>query len=243
MTEKKHTKVKKTFRHEIKYYINYFEYESLKRRLNKVLTLDKHAQSDGSYHIRSLYFDDIKNTALYEKQAGILSRKKYRIRIYNLSNQVIKLEKKERQGNFISKVSTTLSLSQFHKIINNDVEFLKKSDNTLEVEFYFDLKAYRYKPEVIVDYQREAYISKLNNIRITFDMKLRSGMYNYDIFNNDLPTIDVLEEPKMILEIKYDHFLPDHFRNLLQIGSSQKYAISKYVICKKFMKLNSWEDN
>lgn len=236
-------KVNKTFRHEIKYYINYFEYESLRRRLKHVLSLDSNALDDGSYHIRSLYFDDIKNTALYEKQAGLISRKKYRIRIYNLSSKVIKLEKKERQSSFINKVSTTLTLEKYCKIINNDVEFLKNSINMLEREFYFDLKAYRYTPEVIVDYHREAYISNLNNIRITFDMKLRSGMYNYDIFEDDLPTVDVLEEPKMILEVKYDHFLPNHIRNLLQIETSQKYAISKYVICKKFMKTNSWEDN
>lgn len=236
-------KIKKTFRHEIKYYINYFEYEALRRRLNKVLPLDKYAGDDGSYHIRSLYFEDIKNTALYEKQAGLISRKKYRIRIYNINNDVIKLEKKERQASFINKVSSSLTVEEYNKILVNDIEFLKNSENMLKREFYFDLKAYRYKPEVIVDYQREAYISNLNNIRITFDMKLRSGMYSHDIFDKNLPTVDVIEEPKMILEVKYDHFLPNHIRNILQIGSNQKYAISKYVICKKFMKQNSWEDN
>ena len=83
----------RVFRHEFKYYINYGEYESLRRRLKYVLKPDVYANEQGDYHIRSLYFDDVHNSALYEKQAGILSREKFRIRIYNLSDSVIKLKK------------------------------------------------------------------------------------------------------------------------------------------------------
>jgi hypothetical protein len=233
----------KIFRHEFKYFINYFEYESLKRRLNAVLKRDKFADKNGNYHIRSLYFDDIRNTALYEKQAGVLTRKKYRIRIYNIDDSVIKLEKKSRIGQFIHKESASLTREEYDKIINQDIIFLKQSDNKLLQEFYFDMVAYHYKPKVIVDYVREAYISNINNIRITFDKSLKTGLNKIDIFNRDLLTVDVIEEPKMILEIKYNHFLPNHIKNILQIKSSQRWAISKYVMCRKFNKENSWEDN
>ncbi len=233
----------KTFRHEFKYYINYFEYESLKRRLRVVLKKDSFSDEKGNYHIRSLYFDDANNTALFEKQAGILSRKKYRIRIYNLNDNVIKLEKKSRIGQFINKVSARISKDEYLKIISKDITFMRNSENRLLNEFYFDIMSSQYKPEVIVDYIREAYIWDINNVRITFDKHLKTGLHHTDIFNKNIPTIDVLEEPKMILEIKYDHFLPDFIRNLLQIGSNQRYAISKYVICRKFTKVNNWEDN
>ena len=233
----------KIFRHEFKYFINYFEYESLKRRLNAVLKRDKFADENGDYHIRSLYFDDIRNTALYEKQAGVLTRKKYRIRIYNIDDSVIKLEKKSRIGQFINKESASLTREEYNKIINQDIIFLKQSDNKLLQEFYFDMVAYCYKPKVIVDYVREAYISNINNIRITFDKSLKTGLNKIDIFHKDLLTVDVIEEPKMILEIKYNHFLPNHIKNILQIKSSQRWAISKYVMCRKFNKENSWEDN
>ncbi|SFV71625.1 hypothetical protein MNB_SV-13-1357 [hydrothermal vent metagenome] len=89
---------KKKFRHEFKYYINYFEYELLSRRLAKVLKRDKYANAKGDYHIRSLYFEDANNTALFEKQSGTLVRKKYRIRIYNIEDSMIRLEKKSRIG-------------------------------------------------------------------------------------------------------------------------------------------------
>lgn len=234
---------KEVFRHEFKYYINYFEYETLRRRLKAVLKSDEYADENGEYHIRSLYFDDMKNTALFEKQAGVLTRKKYRIRIYNIDSRVIKLEKKSRIGQFIHKESANLSKEEFDKIMLRDISFLKNRDNKLLREFYVDMTINRYKPEVIVDYVREAYTHRLNNIRITFDKFLKTGLYQTDIFDKNIPTVDVIEEPKMILEIKYDHFLPDFIRNILQISSNQRYAISKYVICRKFTKHNSWEDN
>jgi hypothetical protein len=231
------------FRHEYKYYINYFEYEVLRRRLRTILNNDKFSDKNGEYHIRSLYFDDIRNTALYEKQSGILSRKKYRIRIYNLSSDVIKLEKKERVGQFIRKESETLTKDELDCLINNEFHFLKYKDNSkLFMQFYLDLTINRYEPKVIVDYFREAYVCRLNNIRITFDKNLRTGLYSKDLLGN-IPTIDVIEEPKMILEVKYNSYLPDYIRDILQISSNQRYAISKYVVCRKFTKHNSWEDN
>lgn len=207
------------------------------------MQVDKYSDINGNYQIRSLYFDDLKNSALFEKQSGVLSRKKYRIRIYNLSENVIKLEKKARVGQFIYKESVSLNKPQYDEIISCNYDFLRNNKNKLLREFYLDLIINRYKPEVIVDYTREAFTHKLNNLRVTFDKNLKTGLNSTDIFHNDLPTIDVLEEPKMILEVKYDHFLPDYIRNAIQISRSQRYAISKYVICKKFTKINNWEDN
>lgn len=233
----------KTFRHEFKYYINFFEYEALKRRLSAILKKDSYSDVNGEYHIRSLYFDDIHNSALYEKQAGVLAREKFRIRIYNISDKVIKLEKKSRIGQFIHKESASITREEYDMIINKDIEFLLNSDNRLLKEFYFHIKAKLLKPDVIVDYVREAYISNLNNIRITFDKHLKSGLMRTDMFDKDIPTIDVIEKPQFILEIKYDHFLPDYIKGMLQLSSNQRYAISKFVICKKFTKFNNWEDN
>jgi len=233
--------IQKVFRHELKYYINYFEYHSLRNRLKAVLKKDKFSDKDGNYHIRSLYFDSINNEALFEKQAGVLERNKYRIRIYNLSDKVIKLESKERIGQFIHKTSQTITKQEYFDIIQKNYSNLDRN-KTLLNKFIIDSEINLYSPKVIVDYVREAYISEISNIRITFDKSLKTGLYNTNIFD-DITTIDVIEEPKMILEIKYDNFLPDYIKNILQIESAQRYAISKYVICRKFSKENSWEDN
>lgn len=82
------------YRHELKYLINEGEHAALACRMAPVFKLDKHAQA-GGYTIRSLYFDDYCNSAYEEKDAGILMRKKYRVRIYNGGDKVIKLERKK----------------------------------------------------------------------------------------------------------------------------------------------------
>lgn len=69
-----------TYRHELKYLISWADKAELTTRMSPVLKLDPHA-TNGGYFIRSLYFDDYWNTAYEEKDAGVLLRKKYRIRI------------------------------------------------------------------------------------------------------------------------------------------------------------------
>lgn len=90
------------YRHELKYLINEGEHAALACRMAPVFKLDKHARA-GGYTIRSLYFDDYCNSAYEEKDAGILMRKKYRVRIYNGSDKVIKLERKKKYGSWIYK--------------------------------------------------------------------------------------------------------------------------------------------
>lgn len=234
---------KKNFRHENKYFINYFDYHILKTRLNYLMKKDNYSDQNGNYSIRSLYFDDIRNSSLFEKQSGILARKKYRIRIYNLNEKIIKLEKKSRIGHFINKQTEQISRENYDKIISKNYEFLIESSKPLFKEFYLDLKINMYNPEVIVDFVREAFTYNINNIRITFDKKLETGLKSVDLFDKKLIKVSALDEPKMILEIKYDSFLPNFIKNALQISASQRYAISKYVICRKFVKTNKWEDN
>ena len=81
---------KEQYRHEWKYRISEEEHDLLSFRLSGALKLDSHAK-DGGYLIRSLYFDDYMNSAYEEKDAGVLTRKKYRIRIYNYGSDVIHL--------------------------------------------------------------------------------------------------------------------------------------------------------
>jgi len=88
------------------------------------------------------------------------------------------------------------------------------------------------KPKVIVDYIREAYTLRSFNVRITFDKHLSAGINSVDIFDNNLITVNVFPNPVIIMEIKYNEFLPANIRALLQISSGENAAISKYVLCR-----------
>ena len=88
-------KSREAFRNEWKYLISTSEKEMLMLRLKPFLQPDPHA-GEGGYYIRSLYFEDYWNSAYAEKEAGVLMRKKYRIRIYNNNDKFIKLERKKK---------------------------------------------------------------------------------------------------------------------------------------------------
>ena len=235
--------MKSSFRHELKYFISFRDYEILKRKLIHILKIDDFVGEDNSYHIRSLYFDNYKNSALFEKQSGILQRHKYRLRIYNLKKDLIKLEMKERVGQFIKKRTSILTYKQSIEILKGNYSSLKESDDSLQRRFYIDIVSQAFKPRVIVDYVREPYIYRYGNIRITFDKYLRTGLFKTSLFDKHIKMVDVIEEPKLIMEVKYDDFMPALIRDIIRPDASTRYAISKYVICRKFTKLSQWEDN
>lgn len=222
----------KRYRHEYKYYINQMEYEILRKKLDVILTKDAHSTGNDGYLIRSLYFDNAFDRDLEQKNYGILRRKKFRIRIYNHSDAVIKLEKKSRQGEYILKTSVPITREEYNRILVEDYEFLKEKKDDLYLEFYTFLQAEFLRPRIIVDYVREAYVGPVNDIRITFDKELSFVSNSLDIFDPEGIQQEVLTFPTLILEVKYNNFLPDYIHQLLQLDSHIRSAISKYVLCR-----------
>lgn len=218
------------FRHEWKYLISTTEKYLIDSRLRECMTLDPHA-GDGGYMIRSLYFDDYWNSAMEEKEAGVLMRKKYRIRIYNYSDKSIKLERKKKFGSYIYKEAAPLTRQEVEWILEGRYEFLLKSPHSLCREFYIECMSHMMRPRVIVDYEREPWILDAGTVRLTMDMNVRAAVGSYDIFDSSLPTLDVLEPGKLVMEVKYTEFLPQIIRNLVPSDASEFTAVSKFVLC------------
>ncbi|MGF7048443.1 hypothetical protein J2T13_002951 [Paenibacillus sp. DS2015] len=230
------------YRHELKYNINQHQYLIIRQQLKNLLKQDTNANSTGEYHIRSLYFDDIDNTALHEKLGGVRDREKYRIRIYNLSDQVIHLEKKIKFNEYITKIKESITREMADDIISGNYEVLNIPEKPLLYEMYGAMKHKLLRPRVIVDYVREAYIAHTGNVRITFDKHLKTGLNSIDLFNPDVPTIHALDHQTLVFEIKYDEYLPEYIRAAVQSNGLLQQSNSKYVICRKHLKLNNWED-
>lgn len=220
-------------RHELKYQIDTMQYTLLRKKISKVLKPDPHARADGRYHIRSLYFDDFKNTAYFEKLAGVARRKKYRIRIYNYSDKVVKLERKTKLDYYILKDRANITREQAENIIGGNITFLSNSKKGLLKDFYLDYRRTYLRPVVIVDYLREAYIHNVNNVRITFDIGLNKNLGPINLFNFDASTIGVAKEPGVILEIKFNKKLPKYIKGLFPSSIRPRSAIGKFVICRE----------
>ncbi|MDF2819746.1 MAG: hypothetical protein K0R15_187 [Clostridiales bacterium] len=217
------------FRFELKYYINYEQYIILSERLKHMFKQDLVANRE--YNIRSLYFDDVYHSAEAEKYCGVSNRSKYRIRIYNYSDQQIKMEKKTKQEQFVYKDVHSITKDTYNKLILNQTNDLEVKGNDLMSEWLFKMKNYGLKPAIVVDYNREAFIMEQGDVRITFDKDLRFAGPRSDIFNSELMTRPVLQRNMMILEVKFSGFLPSIVKDVLQVGSLDRTAISKYILC------------
>ena len=91
------------------------------------------------------------------------------------------------------------------------------------------------KPRVIVDYWREAFVSPFENVRVTFDKDIKGGLWLTDIFNSQAPTMPVLDQGVMVLEVKFNRYMPEFIKTILNnVNAAQRNAISKYVLCRKF---------
>ncbi|WP_330381821.1 polyphosphate polymerase domain-containing protein [Defluviitalea phaphyphila] len=221
-------------RHELKYYINKADYLIIKNRIKHVASQDKNADKNGEYMIRSLYFDNYKDKALIEKLTGVNKRSKFRIRFYNNDASFIKLEKKSKINGLCHKVSAPITKEQCEKILKGDIDFLKESEHMLFKELYVKMKTEVLRPKTIVDYIREAYVFEVGNVRITFDKSIKTGITSTDMFDNNLPTIESLDNRYIILEVKFDEFLPEIISDVIQTNERRNSSISKYVLCRAY---------
>lgn len=221
---------KKRFRHELKYFVSTSEKQVLINRLQGLFRWDENS-IDGCYTIRSLYFDDYWNSAYEEKLAGVAGRKKYRIRIYNYSDEVIKLECKEKQGDYIHKEDAMLTRSEVEALLQGRYDFLLQREEELCKQFYVECVTRKLRPAVIVDYERQAFVMVQGEVRITFDSHVRSAWLGYDIFDRKLPAYEVFEPEELVMEVKYTEYLPEIVRRSLLPKNARLMAASKYTMC------------
>lgn len=221
-------------RSELKFGITYVDYQLLRMKLRHVMKLDKHARINGRYLIRSCYFDNVDNKVMNEKKEGFLNRDKYRVRIYNKSGAIIHLERKSKRNNQTFKSKCTLTKQEFERMRRYDFEWMANDERSLIQDLYKDSKLYQLKPMTVVDYEREAYVYEHGNVRVTFDCKVQSSLRNTDMFNKNLPMVDVLERNEVILEVKYDDYLPTVIKMLLQGIHTRHEAYSKYQLSRMY---------
>lgn len=225
-------------RNELKYFISKADHLCLRNVLKHAMHPDENSQ-DGGYHVRSLYYDDLYDSALYDKNFGVKNRKKYRIRVYNQSDQVISLERKRKYNHATNKESFRMDRGEYEKLIAGDADFMRTASNDVAQQFYYEYQNLMLRPKVIVDYFREPYVMAAGNVRITFDQNLSAATFADNLFENKIGR-PILEPGTVILEVKYDAFIPDIIKMYLGMVDKKPLAISKYVLCREKIINNEW---
>ena len=218
------------YRHEWKHEISYMDLLAIRARLRAVMEPDPHAV-DGVYRIRSLYFDNDRDKALREKTDGVNMREKFRIRYYNGDTSLIHLEKKSKRNGLGTKFSAPLTREEARKITEGDLDWMLGSGRPLVEELFCKMTFQGLRPKTIVDYTREPYIYGPGNVRVTFDYDIRTGLGGTDFLDPDCLTVPA-GDPVIILEVKWDEFLPSIIRDCVQTPGRRVTAFSKYARCR-----------
>lgn len=218
------------YRHEWKHPISAADMLVLRQRLRAVMRPDSNAVN-GRYFVRSLYFDTPSDTALREKLDGVNRREKFRIRLYNHDTSFIRLEKKSKLAGLGNKQSTALTPQQAQMIVDGDLDWMRSCEDGLIRELYSKMHTQQLRPKTIVDYTREPFVYPAGNVRVTLDYDIRTGLGCTDFLNPDCPTIPAGDSP-IILEVKWDAFLPDMIRSAIQLEGRSVSAFSKYAQCR-----------
>ena len=218
------------YRHEWKHEISYLDLLAIRARLRAFAEPDSHAQN-GLYLIRSLYFDNLNDKALREKVDGVNMREKFRIRYYNGDLTFINLEKKSKLNSLGTKYSAALSRQEAQRIVDGDLDWMMGSERPLVQELYCKMRYQGLRPRTIVDYTREPYTYAPGNVRVTFDYNIRTGLGCTDFLNWDCVTIPA-GDAGILLEVKWDAYLPDIVRDAVQTPGRRVTAFSKYAQCR-----------
>ena len=218
------------YRHEWKHEINYADLLALRMRLSAVMKRDTHAVN-GVYEVRSLYFDNLSDKALREKIDGVNIREKFRIRYYNKDTSFIMLEKKSKINGLCTKESCQITKEEAQKIVDGDLAWMMESQKLLCQELYSKMRSQGLKPKTIVDYTRDPFVYGPGNIRVTIDYNIRTGTFRTDFLNPETLTLPAGDSP-IILEVKWDDYLPDIIKDAVRIPGRHACAFSKYEQCR-----------
>ncbi len=221
------------YRHEYKYRIDAVHEALLHVRAASLLARDPHADPYGSYTVRSLYFDDDRDSALADNLAGTDPRSKYRIRYYNADTEFISLEKKTKRRGMCLKEACRISQSECISLLNGEIPAGAGSRGELKELLFTEMRQRGLKPRVIVTYERVPFVYPGGNVRVTFDRRLTSSGQIERFLDGDYAARPVMPDGESILEIKWDEVMPGFIGRGLSLEELTWTAFSKYAACRK----------
>lgn len=219
-------------RNEWKHEISFCDLLCLRQRLAAIAVPDEHG-ANGRYCIRSLYFDSLEDKALREKLDGVGRREKFRLRYYGGDSEHIQLEKKVKFSGPGAKLSAPITPDEVNALLAGDTEWMSGSPHALIRELRNKMLHEGLRPRSIVDYTREAFTFAPGNVRITLDYNIRIAPRCTDFLDPSCPSLSPPGNA-IILEVKWDEFLPDIIRDAVQLPGRRSAPFSKYAASRIF---------
>ena len=222
-------KMRQVARQERKFLLNEEQRLKLEMKIGKILEEDDHNGTSG-YMVRSLYFDTLDDRDLFEKLSGIETRRKIRLRIYNPRDDFAFLEMKQKQGSNQVKRSIKIERGDAEQFLVGHYGSLLRYQDDFATECYGVMTMNTYRPKIVVEYGRKAFIRPENSTRITFDSHVRATEICSSFFDMTPHYSPVLSPAATVLEVKYNHFLLSYIKEVLNNCDKSETAVSKYLL-------------
>jgi hypothetical protein len=210
-------------RWEVKYVVDRSTRTALDRDLRALMQADRYTGDDGSYLVRSLYFDTPDYMAYHSKMAGEPVRHKLRARTYTHDPALVRsvrLEVKSRYLNTVHKLAAD---------VGRRLPPARLVESQAELREFFRLyKMYNMEPKILVQYRRRAFERRdLVRVRVNFDFDIVASR-DPDLFGDLRHARRLLRYDHSVFEIKVDGAMPYWLHMLIGKYDLQVQPFSKF---------------
>ncbi len=219
-------------RKEEKYIVTKEVYENIIRDSANKIIADEYSKNNSFYQICNIYYDTEDNNLIRTSLQKPEYKEKIRLRSYGTpsKNSFVFLEIKKKFKGCVYKRRTTLKLHEAYKFAatGNIGEIKEYMNPQIMQELSYSIKNYKIQPKVFLSYERRAFFGAENpEFRLTFDKNIISRREDtnleYGVFGER-----VIDEDKMIMEVKYSERMPLWFIAILRKYNLEKTSFSKY---------------
>ncbi len=212
-------------RYELKYMLSIEQKRAVLAAMEPYMKLDKYGRTT----IRNIYYDTENFRLIRHSIEKPVYKEKLRVRSYNLATPESKVfvELKKKYKSVVYKRRLALPEKEVMSAFERGEPLPVKSQIGDEIqyfrEYYGDLR-----PQVFLSYEREAYYSlDGSDFRVTFDDHI---LYRTEDMSLCSPPygISILDESKVLMEVKTSGALPLWFTKTLTEQQIYKTSFSKY---------------
>lgn len=222
------------YRHEYKYICTQQQMAFIRNNIQEIMDYDSNVGQEGMYVVRSLYFDDYRDSCLYDNINGNDPREKFRVRIYGHDNFYIRLELKKKEKGKTRKECCMIDEGLCKRMMSGMALEMGAIDADVYRKFCLWQNTRLLMPKVIVEYDRIPYVYRDGNVRVTFDLNIRSSDDIDRFLDNSIVMRPVMSLNRHILEVKFDELIPDFIYYAVQTEGLRQTTYSKYCMCRKY---------
>lgn len=225
--------IKSFKRYEIKYFVTYEQFCTIKTELEKHMVLDKNCMTNGSYMIYNLYFDTDNNDIIQRSLDKPYYKEKLRLRSYSIptnENEKVFLELKKKIGGIVAKRRAVIPYNQALEFVETGIipEIKNYEDRQVLCEIKDFLERYNAHPKVFISYERVAYFDKNDSeFRVSFDKNILTRRTNVNLLDGDFGT-ELIDDGLYLMEVKCEGQLPMWLCHLLSEMKIYRTSFSKY---------------